>query len=104
MTLVQSDIMLLVGFALLRGTGIGGPSLVSQQVVNLWFVQRRGIAAAAASLGLAAGSMVFPPLINVLISLWDWRAAYLGLAALVTLTILPVVIGLFRDRPEKFGL
>ena len=66
---------LLVGFALLRGMAIGGLSLVSQQVVNLWFVHRRGIAAAAASLGLAAGSMVFPKLIDFLISLYGWRGA-----------------------------
>jgi MFS family permease len=104
MAFVQSGLMLLLGFALLRGTAIGGLSLVSQQVVNLWFVQRRGIAAAAASLGLAAGSMVFPKLINSLISVWGWRGAYLGLALLVVLTILPVTAGLFRDRPEKFGI
>ena len=60
MASVQSALMLLIGFAFLRGAAIGGLSLVSQQVVNLWFVRRRGIAAAAASLGLAAGSMVFP--------------------------------------------
>jgi sugar phosphate permease len=76
---------------------------VSQQVVNLWFVQRRGIAAAAASLGLAAGTMIFPQLIDFLISL-GWRGAYLVLALLVALTILPVAAVLFRDRPEKFGL
>ncbi len=104
MALVQSGIMLLLGFALLRGTAIGGLSLVSQQVVNLWFVQRRGIAAAAASLGLAAGSMVFPQLINSLISAWGWRGAYLALALFVALTILPVAAALFRDRPERFGL
>src|SRR5712671_3292069 len=104
MASVQSGVMLLLGFALLRGAAIGGLSLVSQQVVNLWFVQRRGIAAAAASLGLAAGSMVFPQLINSLISLWDWRGAYLAIALLVAVTILPVTAGLFRDRPEKFGL
>ena len=83
---------------------IGGLSLVSQQVVNLWFVHRRGIAAAAASLGLAAGSMVFPQLIDFLISLYGWRGAYLALALLVALTILPVAAALFRDRPERFGL
>jgi MFS family permease len=104
MALVQSGIMLLLGFALLRGAAIGGLSLVSQQVVNLWFVQRRGIAAAAASLGLAAGSMIFPQLIDFLISLCGWRGAYLVLALLVALTILPVAAVLFRDRPEKFGL
>jgi MFS family permease len=38
MALIQSGLMLLIGFALLRGTAIGGLSLVSQQVVNLWFV------------------------------------------------------------------
>lgn len=55
MALVQSELMLLLGFALLRGTAIGGLSLVSQQVVNLWFVQRRGIAAAAAVSALRRG-------------------------------------------------
>ena len=104
MAFVQSALMLLVGFALLRGTAIGGLSLVSQQVVNLWFVQRRGIAAAAASLGLAAGSMVFPQLIDHLIGLYAWRGAYLAVALLVALTVLPVAALLFRDRPEKFGL
>jgi len=65
---VQSALMLLLGFAMLRGAAIGGLSLVSQQVVNLWFVRRRGIAAAAASLGLAADSFVFPKLIDSLIT------------------------------------
>jgi MFS family permease len=87
MACVQSALMLLIGFALLRGAAIGGLSLVSQQVVNLWFVRRRGIAAAAASLGLAAGSMVFPQLIDFLISLFGWRGAYLALAGFVALTI-----------------
>lgn len=104
MAFVESVLTLLIGFAFLRGTAIGGLSLVSQQVVNLWFVHRRGIAAAAASLGLAAGSMVFPQMIDFLISLYGWRGAYLALALLVALTILPIAAALFRDRPEKFGL
>jgi MFS family permease len=104
MAFVESVLTLLIGFALLRGMAIGGLSLVSQQVVNLWFVHRRGIAAAAASLGLAAGSMVFPQLIDSLISLYGWRGAFLALALLVTMTILPIAAALFRDRPEKFGL
>ena len=104
MAFVESVLTLLIGFALLRGMAIGGLSLVSQQVVNLWFVHRRGIAAAAASLGLAAGSMVFPQLIDALISLYGWRGAYIALALLVALTILPVAAALFRDRPAKFGL
>lgn len=104
MAIVHSGLTLTLGFALLRGTAVGGLSLVSQHVVNLWFVRRRGIAAAGASLGLAAGAVVFPQLIDMLIVTHGWRGAYLALAALVALTILPVAIGLFRDRPERFGL
>jgi len=104
MALVKSELMLLIGFALLRGTAISGLSLVSGHVVNLWFVQRRGIAAAAASLGVAAGSMAFPPLIEVLIAGYGWRGAYVALALLVAVTILPVAALLFRGRPENFGL
>ena len=104
MAAVQSAMTLLIGFALLRGAAIGGLSLVSQQVVNLWFVRRRGIAAAAVSLGLAAGSMMFPQLIDSLISLYGWRGAYLALAGIVACSILPIAAALFRDRPEKYGL
>ena len=64
MATVQSALMLVIGFAFLRGAAVGGLSLVSQHVVNLWFVHRRGIAAAAASIGVAPGSMTFPPILN----------------------------------------
>lgn len=37
--------------------------------------RRRGIAAAVISLGLAAGAMIFPKLIDGLISLYGWRGA-----------------------------
>lgn len=104
MALVRSELMLLIGFALLRGAALSGLSLVSGHVVNLWFVHRRGIAAAAASLGVAAGSMAFPPLIDLLIAQHGWRGAYVALALLLAMTILPVAALLFRGRPENFGL
>lgn len=104
MAAIQSIPMLFLGFAVLRGTAIGGLSLVSQHVVNLWFVHRRGIAAAAASLGLAVGSMTLPPVFNALISGYGWRAAYVGVAALIAATMLPVAMSLFRDRPERYGM
>ncbi|WP_167358294.1 MFS transporter [Bradyrhizobium stylosanthis] len=104
MAVVQSASMLFLGFALLRGAAIGGLSLVSQHIVNLWFVHRRGIAAAAGSIGLATGSMAFPPIFNWLIGNYGWRAAYVSVAALITVTMLPVAMSLFRDRPEKYGM
>src|SRR5258707_10149107 len=59
MAFVESAMTLLIGFALLRGMAIGGLSLVCQQVVNLWFVRRRGVAGWAASFGIVWGGVVF---------------------------------------------
>jgi len=57
MALTSSALTLTIGFAAIRGAAVGALSLVSQHVINLWFVTRRGMAAtAAASESLAAVS------------------------------------------------
>ena len=104
MAATSSFLTLTIGFAVLRGAAVGALSLVSQHVINLWFVQRRGIAAAAASLGLALGSVCFPPVMEALITVFGWRQAYLLLGALVGATMMPVGFWLFRGRPELLGL
>jgi MFS family permease len=104
MALTWSALTLTIGFAALRGATIGGLSLVSQHVINLWFVTRRGMAATAASVGVALGGVVFPQVIDVLIRTGGWRHAYLMLGVMVTATMLAVGLLLFRDRPEGFGL
>ena len=64
MALAHSALTLIIGFALLRGAAVGALSLVSQHVINQWFVERRGmVAVVAASLGLALGGVVFPQVI-----------------------------------------
>jgi MFS family permease len=104
MALTWSALTLAIGFAALRGATIGGLSLVSQHVINLWFVARRGLAATAASIGVALGGVVFPQVIDALIRTGGWRHAYLSLGVLVAGTMLTVGLLLFRDRPERFGL
>ena len=104
MGLSNSALTVTIGFAVLRGSAVGALSLVSQHVINLWFVHRRGIAAAAVSLGLAVGSMCFPPFMEALINAFGWRDAYLLLGALVGGTMIPIGLLLFRARPEVFGL
>jgi MFS family permease len=103
MSLAQSPVTLFLGFTLLRCAAVAGLSLVSLHVVNLWFIRRRGVATAAATLGLALGAVVFPRLIDQLIAAVGWRGAYLTLALIVAATILPIAVIFFRDRPELFG-
>ena len=104
MALAHSALTLTIGFALLRGSAVGALSLVSQHVINLWFVERRGIAVAAVSLGLALGSVVVPPVVEAIVHAAGWRAAYVVLGAAVGLTMIPVGLLLFRAAPERFGL
>jgi MFS family permease len=104
MALASSALTLTIGFAALRGAAVGALALVSQHVINLWFVSRRGMAATAASVGVAIGGVVFPPMIEALIRAGGWRHAYMILGAVVVGTMLPVGVLLFRDRPELFDL
>jgi MFS family permease len=104
MALTWSALTLAIGFAMLRGATIGGLSLVSQHVINLWFVTRRGMAATAASVGVALGGVVFPQIIDMLIRTGGWRHAYLMLGIAVATTMLIVGLVLFREHPERFGL
>ena len=104
MGLVRNVAMLLVGFVLIRGLGQGSLSLVSQHVVNLWFVRRRGLAVGLTGLGMAVATAFFPSLIDGLIQAHGWRHAYVMLGLLVAVTVLPVGALLFRSRPERYGL
>lgn len=104
MGLVTGPAMLLVGFVLIRMLGQGALSLVSQYVVNVWFVRRRGLAVGLSGLGMATATAVFPPIIETLIDALGWRWAYAALGGLVLVTMLPIGIVFYRGRPETFGL
>lgn len=104
MGLATGPAMLLVGFVLIRMLGQGALSLVSQYVVNVWFVRRRGLAVGLSGLGMATATAVFPPVIEALIDALGWRWAYAALGGLVLVTMLPIGIVFYRGRPETFGL
>ena len=102
---VQNAVMLAVGFAVLRMFGKGGLELVSQNVVNQWWVRRRGFMMGI--FGMVSGLLgmgVFPNLANWLISSQGWRFTYLVFGTFLLCVVLPVCGLLFRDRPEIFGL
>ncbi|NET06337.1 MAG: MFS transporter [Symploca sp. SIO2B6] len=104
MGFVNSPITLAIGFVLIRSLGQGSLSLVSLNVIHIWFVKRRSLAVGISSIGFALGVILFPPLIEFLISRFDWRSAYIILGCLVALTILPIGALFFRERPEVYGL
>jgi MFS family permease len=67
--------------------------------VSLWFVRRRGIAVAIAASGSYMAGTLWPPLLQHATAAFGWRQAYLGIAALCLVTMLPLALLLKRRAP-----
>jgi MFS transporter, OFA family, oxalate/formate antiporter len=105
MGLVRGALTLGLGFVAIRMLGQGSLSLVSQNVINQWWQQRRGTmmglsGVASSLLGLSA----FPALINWLIPVYGWRLSYGLLGGLLLLVMVPLGFLFFREPPEQYGL
>lgn len=105
MGFVNNAIMLGLGFTVIRMFGQGSLGLVSSNVINQWWVQRRGmIMGISGLLNSILGLGAFPNLINWLIPIYGWRSTYIILGVMVLLLMAPLGFALFRDKPEDFGL
>jgi MFS family permease len=65
------------------------------------FNTRRGLAIGIAMSGIGVGTAFVPLLAQSLISSFGWRAAYLGLGALVFVLAVPIASAVLRDEPER---
>lgn len=101
---VTGFVTLLIGFIALRGLGQGALSLVSIHSINIWFVRRRGMAVGLAGVGMAGAIAVLPLGLDRLMGEFGWRWAYVILGMGVLVVMIPVGGGLFRHRPELYGL
>ncbi|HZR41258.1 MAG TPA: MFS transporter, partial [Ktedonobacteraceae bacterium] len=72
-------------------------------VANRWFVKRRGLVMGILTASNAAGQLVFLPLLAWLAVTSGWRASALATAG-AALVIIPLVVLLFRERPQQIGL
>ena len=102
MSQVDSPVELYAGFAAIRTLGQGALSLIGTTLVALWFVRFRGRAMALSSLGAVASRAVFPPLIHLFISRWQWQGAWVALAVIIW-SVTPLAL-LAHRNPEAIGL
>ncbi|MFC1996010.1 MFS transporter [Chloroflexota bacterium] len=100
---VQSFWMLLVAFFLLRLFGQGALSLLAANIPAMWFHQRLGRVSGLMSVALAGTTAIIPPFILWLIMNFGWRWAYAILGVMVWIILLPILVVLFRNRPEDVG-
>lgn len=102
---VRNALMLGIGFVGVRMLGQGSMSLVSRNVINQWWVSRRGAIMGISTLFAAVlGTGSFPRLIDWLINNFGWRTAYPMLGGMVMMIMVPVGYLFFRNRPEMYGL
>ncbi len=95
---------LLAALLALRFLGFGSMQLVSNNIIAQWFVRRRGLVMGLAGQSLAISLFLFPALAEFLIHQFTWRGAWIALSLIVLAVAVPVVLLLYRDRPELYGL
>ncbi len=102
---VQNAFMLGLGFIALRMLGQGSLGLVCTNIINQWWVRRRGMVMGISGM---AGSLIslggFPNVINWLLPIYGWRSTYILLGVILTFVMAPVAFIFFRNHPENYGL
>ena len=94
---------LLLAFFLLRFLGQGTLSLLSGNAISMWFRSRIGRVSAVMSIGMSVAFAWVPQWLSESIAADGWRWTYRAIAAIVAVTMIPVVALLFRNRPEDIG-
>ncbi len=100
---VQSLWMLLIAFFLLRLFGQGALSLLAANIPAMWFHERLGRVSGLMNASVAGATAIIPPFILWLITNFGWRWAYAILGVMVWIILLPILVILFRNRPEDVG-
>ena len=73
-------------------------------LIGRWFDDRKGLAIGLAYSGSGLGSAVMIPVLNNVIERTDWRFAYRFLGAVGLAILIPIVIIVIHETPEKIGL
>ena len=90
-------------YGVLAAIGMGTVYIPCNTTVVKWFVRRRGFAVGVASSGGSLGTLVLPPLAQVLVTAVGWRIAYVVFGMAIVLVLETVALVMRRD-PESMGL
>jgi sugar phosphate permease len=99
-TLFELYVVATLGALFFAGIGL----IPLSTAISHWFRSRRGLAMGLAVVGGGLGEFVFPPFANYLVEVGGWRNAYLVLAGVLWLTLIPVAELVLRRRPQDLGL
>jgi sugar phosphate permease len=93
-----------LGYVLVGWGAAGIGPVPTSAIVWNWFRKKRGTAVGITSAGIGAGGVVMAPIVGYLLENFDWRTAYLAMAIIIWLVIIPLSLLIVRTRPEEMGL
>ena len=93
-----------VAFTAVRIADQGLIQVSASVTAGKWFARYRGRATGLVILGNAGGVIVMAPLVQLVISAWDWRAAWVMLAGVMLVVGAIPALLLVRRQPEDLGL
>ena len=92
-----------VSYGLLGGLGFSFLFVSLSSTIPRWFIEKRGLALGILFAGGGVGGLIISPLLQSLIDRYDWRVAFLVLAALACCIVLPAALFL-KKEPKEIGL
>lgn len=72
-------------------------------LIPRWFVRKRGLAAGLVLAGIGMGALFIVPAVELVIDSLGWRWAFLVLAGIVMVTLVPLTLVFHRNSPEEVG-
>lgn len=103
MSQARGLVTVFLGFLFLRMLGQGAMSFLAANSLAMWFNRRLGFASGLKSLGGAIALGVFPAASLAMVQEFGWRTTYAVLGVLVWIVVLPLLVFVFRNRPEDLG-
>lgn len=97
MTRLQAAWQLYLFYGLITGIGLGGIDVIPLSTVSRWFKKNRGMMSGIIKVGTGVGMLTMPFFITWLIHHFGWRAAFMVLAFMITLSVLFFAQFLVRD-------
>jgi len=103
MSLVNSLWQVYLTWGVFLGLGIGCTVTPINATIPRWFSTKMGLAVAIPSAGFGVGSVLAPLLVQWLLTLFDWRQAFIVLAVIRLVIALPLTLLVRRD-PRDIGI
>ena len=96
-------VTMFLSFLALRMSGPGSLTLLANNTLAAWFDRRLGKASSYMHVAMACAWAIVPVLFVMLIDSLGWRGAYLAIAGVLVLGLLPLLVILYRQSPAELG-